>query len=377
MTATAKAPVLVVLQLTGGNDYMNTVIPYADSNYYDSRPALGIPEDTVLKLDDEVGFHPSMRAMKEIYVRGDMAIIHGVGYRNPSRSHFRSMDIWHTAEPDGVATEGWLGRVVRELDPEGENPVTAVNIGQGLPRALVAPGASVSCVADLSTYGLLTGIEREARRTKMLDRFAAMYAPAVGTGVVTDYLRQTGTDLLKGVDILKSALAPYTSDVEYASNGIASSLRDIATIHLADLGTRIFYTEHGSFDTHGAQAGTHARLWNEVSEAISDFWHDLREHGADNNVVMLLFSEFGRRVRDNGSGTDHGAAGVAFAIGPKVKGGLYGEYPETGAAALSEGDLVSNLDFRSAYSNIVEDWLGLDATPIVNGRFQHPGFIAG
>ncbi len=377
MTTTERAPVLVVLQLTGGNDYMNTVIPYADPNYYDSRPNLGIAEDAVLKLDGELGFHPSMGAVKEVYDQGDMAIIHGVGYQNPSRSHFRSMDIWHTAEPDSVATEGWLGRVIRELDPEGENPVTAVNIGQGLPRALVAPDASVSCVADLSTYGLLTSIEQEDRRTRMLDRFASMYAPAVGTGVVTDYLRRTGTDLLKGVDILKSALDPYSSSVEYASNGIAGSLRDIAMIHLADLGTRIFYTEHGSFDTHGAQAGTHARLWNEVSQAVADFWDDLREHGADRNVVMLVFSEFGRRVRDNGSGTDHGAAGVAFAIGPDVKGGLYGEYPETGAAALSEGDLVSNLDFRSAYSNIVEDCLVLEAAPFVNGRFEHPGFIEG
>ena len=377
MSKTNKAPVLVVLQLTGGNDYMNTVIPYADPNYYDSRPVLGIPEADVLKLDDQVGFHPSMGAMKEIYDQGDMAIVHGVGYQNPSRSHFRSMDIWHTAEPDNVTSEGWLGKVIRELDPGGENPVTAVNIGQGLPRALVAPGAAVSCVADLSTHGLLTGIEQEAQRTKMLDRFAAMYAPAVSTGVVTDYLRRTGTDLLKGVDVLKSAFGSYSSSVEYASNDIASSLRDIAMIHLADLGARIFYTEHGSFDTHGAQAVTHAVLWDEASEAIADFWADLREHDADENVVMLLFSEFGRRVRDNGSGTDHGAAGVAFAIGPRVKGGSFGEYPETGATALSEGDLVSNLDFRSAYSNIVEDWLGLDSTPIVNGRFQHPGFIEG
>ena len=376
MTTTDKPPVLVVLQLTGGNDYMNTVIPYTDPNYYDSRPSLRIPEDAVLKLDDEVGLHPSMGAMKEIYDRGVMAIIHGVGYQSPSRSHFRSMDIWHTAEPDNVTSEGWLGKVIRELDPRGENPVTAVNIGQSLPRALVAPGAAVSCVADLSTYGLLTRIEQEARRTKMLERFAAMYAPAVGTGVVMDYLRQTGTDLLKGVDVLKSALGPYSSSVEYASNGIASSLRDIAMIHLADLGTRIFYTEHGSFDTHGAQAVTHAKLWDEASEAIADFWDDLREHDADENVVMFLFSEFGRRVRDNGSGTDHGAAGVAFAIGPRVKGGSYGDFPETRSEALSEGDLVSNLDFRGVYSNIVEDWLGIDAASITNGRFQHPGFIA-
>ena len=377
MTTAEKPPVLVVLQLSGGNDYLNTVIPYGDPNYYDSRPALAIPEESVLKIDDEVGFHPSMRELKEIYDRDDMAIIHGVGYKTPSRSHFRSMDIWHTAEPENVTTEGWLGKVIRELDPQSENPVTAVNIGKGLPRALAAHGAAVSCVDDLATYGLLTSIEQEAQRTKMMQRFAAMYAPAVGTGVVMDYLSQTGTHLVNGVDILKSALGPYSSSVEYPSTSIARGLRDIAKVHLADLGTRIFYTEHGSFDTHASEAVTHARLWKEASEAISDFWDDLREHDADETVVMFLFSEFGRRVRDNGSGTDHGAAGVSFAIGPKVKGGSYGEYPETNASALFEGDLVADLDFRGTYSNIVEDWLGLDAETITNGRFEHPGFIQG
>ena len=146
-------------------------------------------------------------------------------------------------------------------------------------------------------------------------------------------------------------------------------------IHEADLGTRIFYTLHGGYDTHAAQAATHAKLWTEVSEAIADFWDDLREHDADQNVIMLLFSEFGRRVHDNGSGTDHGAAGVAFAIGPKVKGGTYGEYPQTRAEALEQGDLVPNQDFRGVYSTILEDWMRLDPVPIVNGQFEKPGFL--
>ena len=192
MTAEEREPVLVVLQLTGGNDYFNTVIPYNDANYYDNRPTLQIPEDRVLKLDDEIGLHPAMGPMKEMYEKGVAAIIHGVGYANSPRSHFRSMDIWHTCEPDKVGTEGWLGRALREIDPEGENPITGVNIGQGLPRALVAPSVSVASVADLSTYGLLTNIEQQERRTRVLERFANMYGPAVGTGPVMEYLGQTG-----------------------------------------------------------------------------------------------------------------------------------------------------------------------------------------
>jgi uncharacterized protein (DUF1501 family) len=364
-----------VLQLTGGNDYFNSVIPYTDQNYYDNRPSLRISQERVLKLNDEIGLHPAMGPMKDMFDRGEVAIIHGVGYKNSPRSHFRSMDIWHTCEPDKVGTEGWLGRAIREIDPHGESPITAVNVGQALPRALVAPHVSVASVADVSTYGLLTNIEQEAQRMQVLQRFANMYGPAIGSGAVMEYLGKTGLDALRGADILKAAPANYKSDVEYGSSPIARKLRDIAMIHIADLGTRIFYTDHGSFDTHAAQATTHAQLWSDVSEAIADFWDDLRAHNADDNVVMFLFSEFGRRVRDNGSGTDHGAAGVAFAIGPSVKGGFYSEYPETQKEKLEQGDLVPNQDYRGVYSTILEDWLKLEAAPIVNGHFEQPKFI--
>jgi len=377
MTSIETPPVVVVLQLTGGNDYFNSVIPYTDSNYYDNRrSALQIAQDDVLRLDDKLGLHPTMGPLQEIYQQGDMAIIHGVGYQNSPRSHFRSMDIWHTCEPDIVGTEGWVGRTIRDLDPRGENPVTGVNIGQALPRALVVPGVSVASVADLSTYGLLTNIEEEARRTKILERFSNMYGQAIGTGAVKEYLGRTGLDAMKGADILKEGLSRYSSSIEYASDAIAKSLRDVAMIHTADVGTRVFYTQHGSFDTHASQPAVFDKLWTEVSNAISDFWADLREHDADDNVLMFLFSEFGRRVRDNGSGTDHGAAGACFAIGPSVAGGMHSEYPQTRSEALEQGDLVPNLDFRGVYSTILEDWLGLDAVPIVNGHFEKPGFVA-
>ncbi|MCH7620816.1 MAG: DUF1501 domain-containing protein [Chloroflexi bacterium] len=375
MTTNRKDPVLVVLQLSGGNDYLNTVIPYLDPLYQDNRPAVRIPEEQILPIDQQVGLHPSMGPIAEMYSRGDVAIIHGVGYPNSPRSHFRSMDIWHTCEPDKMGTEGWLGLAARDLDPHKENVVTTVSFGPSLFRAVAVPGVPVACVDNLEGYGLLTGIASDERRSKILDRFTQMYSPTVGRDWVMDYLGETGLEAMKGADILKVAPGMYSSGVEYADTSIARKLKGVAQVHLADLGTRIFYCDHGSFDSHANQMGMHATLWTEVSEAVSDFFADLREHDAADNVIMLLFSEFGRRVHDNGSGTDHGAAGAAFVIGEPVKGGQHGEYPSRRAEDLQQGDLVPNLDFRGLYSTVLEDWLGLDATPIVKGSFEKPIFL--
>ena len=377
MVTKEKAPVIVVVQLTGGNDYFNTIIPYNDNNYYDNRRSLQVPQENMLTLDQEFAMHPAMGPMADIYRTGDMAIIHGIGYADSVRSHFRAMDIWHTAEPDKVGTEGWLGRVIREIDPKGENPVTAVNIGQGLPRALVAPNVSVASVADVETYGLLTSVEEEKVREKMLTRFSNMYGAALGSGPVMDYLGQTGIDALHGAEILKVAPEKYESTIEYGNSQIAQNLRDVASVHKADLGTRVFYTQQGSYDTHATQAPAFSKLWTELAAAIQDFWDDLKMGGDDENVVMFLFSEFGRRVRDNGSGTDHGAAGVSFVIGPAVKGGMYSRYPETRSEALEQGDLVPNQDFRGVYSTILENWLEVEAAPIVNGTFSSENFFIG
>ena len=377
MVTKDKAPVIVVVQLTGGNDYFNTIIPYNDNNYYDNRRSLQVPQENMLTLDQEFAMHPAMGPMADIYRTGDMAIIHGIGYADSVRSHFRAMDIWHTAEPDKVGTEGWLGRVIREIDPKGENPVTAVNIGQGLPRAMVAPNVSVASVADVETYGLLTSVEEEKVREKMLTRFSNMYGAALGSGPVMDYLGQTGIDALNGAEILKVAPEKYESTIEYGNSQIAQNLRDVASVHKAGLGTRVFYTQQGSYDTHATQAPAFSKLWTELAAAIQNFWDDLKISGDDENVVMFLFSEFGRRVRDNGSGTDHGAAGVSFVIGPAVKGGMYSRYPETRAEALEQGDLVPNQDFRGVYSTILENWLEVEAAPIVNGTFSSENFFVG
>ena len=375
MTTNKKDPVLVVLQLSGGNDYLNTVIPYMDPLYQNNRPAVRIPEEQILPIDQQVGLHPSMGPIAELYQRGDVAIVHGVGYPNSPRSHFRSMDIWHTCEPDKMGTEGWLGLAARDLDTHKENVVTTVSFGPSLFRAVAVPGVPVACVDNLEGYGLLTGIASPERRSKILDRFTQMYSPTVGRDWVMDYLGETGLEAMKGADILKVAPGMYSSGVEYADTTIARKLKGVAQVHLANLGTRIFYCDHGSYDSHANQMGMHATLWTEVSEAISDFFADLREHDAADNVIMLLFSEFGRRVHDNGSGTDHGAAGAAFVIGDAVKGGQHGEYPSRRAEDLQQGDLVPNLDFRGFYATVLEDWLGLDATPIVKGSFEKPKFL--
>jgi uncharacterized protein (DUF1501 family) len=370
MTSTKKDPVIVVLQLTGGNDYFNTVIPYNDPLYYDNRPYVKYEQEDIIKIDDTYGFMPQMGPIKELYDQGKVAVINGVGYKDSPRSHFRSMDIWHTCEPDKIGTEGWAGRVARELDPNKENVLTAINFGHGLPRALAVPGVPVAAIADLSTYGLLTGISSQDQRAKALDLFSRMYSPTVGGSFVTDYLRSTGTDAMVGADIVKVAPEQYSSTVEYPNSPIAMHLRDIAQVYFADLGTRIFYTQHASFDTHAGEMAGHPMLWNDVSQGIAAFFEDLEAHDAGENVIMYLFSEFGRRVHDNGSGTDHGAAGVSFVIGNQVKGGQYGEYPSAKSEDLEQGDLVPNYDFRSDYAMLVEDWFGLDSKPIVNGGFE-------
>ena len=375
MSSTKKDPVIVVLQLTGGNDYLNTVIPYNDPHYRDNRPAVGVAEDRILKITDNVGFHPEMAPMQRLYDQGNVAIINGVGYANSPRSHFRSMDIWHTCEPDKLGTEGWLGRVTKDLDPNKENVVTTVSFGPSLPRALALPGVPVACVDDLDTFGMLPTISETEQRNKILDRFTRLYSPTIGSGFVMDYLGQTGLDSLKAADILKAAPAKYNSTIEYPDTTLARKLRGIAQVHMADLGTRILYCDHGSFDSHSNQVGMHDKLWHDVSSAVESFFDDLRENNAGENVIMLLFSEFGRRVHDNGSGTDHGAAGAAFVIGEGVKGGEYGEYPSTNTEDLEQGDLVPNTDFRSVYTTIAENWMGLDANPLVGGTFEKPSFV--
>ena len=375
MTSTNKDPILVVVQLTGGNDYMNTIIPYENPLYYDNRTTVGIAQEDVLPIDHGLSFNPALTGIKNLYDQGKVALINGVGYPTPNRSHFRSMDIWHTCEPEKVGDEGWLGRAIRDLDPNAENVLTGVNFGRGLPRALALTGVPVASVAVLETYGVLTGITAKDERAQALDLFSRMYSPIVGTSHVMDYLGSTGLDALKGADILKTVPDKYQSSIEYNDSVIGRNLKGIAKGLTANFGTRIFYTQQPGYDTHANQIPTHKALLENLSIAINDFYDDLREHNTSENVLIYLFTEFGRRVKDNGSGTDHGAGGLSIVIGDPVKGGIYSEYPSLAPEHLDEGDLMHNVDFRSVYGTVAEKWLGLDATPIVGGKFEQLNFV--
>ena len=337
-----------------------------------------VPEDQALKLNDQVGLNPNMGPMKRLYDEGKVAIIQGVGYPNPNRSHFRSMDIWHTCEPDKQGTEGWLGRTIRDLDPDKENVLTGVNFGRGLPRALATPGVPVASVGNLETYGVLTGIDGEDQREEALDVFSRIYSPTIGRSAVVDYLSQTGMDALKGADILSGAPGVYSSTVEYGGDVVAQYMKNIAQVHLAGFGTRVLYTTapYNSFDTHAGEMQAHAKLWGETSSAVADFYDDLKQ---------------------NNAADESGAAGIhrVRAAGPRQRlrhrprferRGLCGRRKRsradcTGSTRLWlltsfwRGDLHFNNDFRSIYSTLLENWMGLDAQPIVNGTFEKFDFV--
>ena len=366
---------VVVLELAGGNDALHTVIPYSDGQYYDNRPFVNIPQDQVLKLDDKRGFNPALAPIKDLWDEGKVALINGIGYPNPNRSHFRSLDVWYTAESEQIGEDGWLGRAIRELDPQAENVLTGVNFGRGLPRALYAKGVPVASVGNLETYGLFPDIKEEAARNLVLEAFTQMYG-GIGRGVISNFISEIGRNALKGADILRVAPQRYSSSVEYADNPIAEKMKSIAQVMTAGFGTRVYYTQHGSFDTHASELTTHAKLWQDVSGAVGDFMDDMKEHDMDKDVVVLLFSEFGRRIKDNGAGTDHGSGGVAFVIGGDVNGGMYGEFPSLDEDKQLGGDLHFSNDFRSTYSTIAERWLGIDPVVATNGQYEQFDFIS-
>jgi uncharacterized protein (DUF1501 family) len=370
VTANRK-PSLVVIQLSGGNDAMNTVVPYTNGIYHDSRKAIHLSEDQVIDLNGTLGLSNSLGPMKSIWDAGNMAIIQGIGYPKPNRSHFRSMDIWHTAESDHIADSGWLGRTIRELNPDGKNVITGINFGRGLPRALHAKGVPVASVGNLATYGLMPDIADQMTRDLAVDVFARMYGPDDTRDAVLQQISDTGMGAYLGADILRAAPEAYSSTIEYQTDiPIAQSLRDISQVMLADLGTRVFYTQHGGYDTHAGELENHARLWNDLSTAISDFLADLDEHDRGDDAVVMIFSEFGRRIKDNGSGTDHGSGGVAFILGNSVKGGLYGEYPSLDPDEQVEGDMCFNNDFRGTYATLLDQWMGIDPYTILNDHYE-------
>ncbi|MBV8863415.1 MAG: DUF1501 domain-containing protein [Mycobacterium sp.] len=372
-TVSAQPTRLVVVQLSGGNDFLNTVVPYADGRYYDFRPHVALRDDAVLPIDEQVGFSSAMAPIARLYEQGKVAVVMGIGYPNHSRSHFRSMDIWHTAEPKEIQLEGWLAKVAAVFDPRHANPVMAVNFGRGLPRALSLSGVPAASVSSLDKYGLFPDIGPGVNRDRLLGVAEQVYglAPDPSGAWGSSRLLGTGRSAQQGIEMLKSAAAGYRPTVDYHDpnpfgiNHLAADLQGVATVMAGNLGTRIFYTSLGSFDTHTDEVVAHARLWEKVSHALERFFADLENLGLRSSTLVLVFSEFGRRIAENNAGTDHGAGGVAFLIGDQVAGGLYGDYPNLAPEAQDEGDVRPSTDFRALYASILEQFLEVEPKDVL------------
>lgn len=366
---------LIVIQLSGGDDGLNAVVPYGDGLYYQLRPTLGITPEQVLPLTDRIGLNPGLKSFKTLFDQNKLAIIQGVGYPTPNRSHFRSMDIWHTAKPESVADEGWLGSFMAQVSSGKDNPFQCVSIGSSVPRALNHTQVQAAAVQDVATFQFQ--VDRKSRETRdlTLKTFGEMY-PNPGQALPAPRLIADGWgSTSRGVEMLRTAGEKYRPAAQYPAGPFGRALQQIAGMTAANLGTRVFYASIGGWDTHANQRTTHATLLTQLSDGLLALQTDLESMGKADGVLTLGFSEFGRRARENGSaGTDHGAAGPMFLMGTGIKSGLYGDHPRLDD--LDNGDLKMGLDFRQVYATVIEDWLGVSASSVLGGSYDRLGFIA-
>lgn len=373
--ALAQAPVpglpgsdgrcLVLVNLYGGNDGLNCVVPHGDARYYQLRPGLAIAASDVLALDAQVGLNPGMRSFKTLYDKGMVAIVQGVGYPNPDHSHFRSTEIWQTAAPDRYEHTGWLGRYFDDAGLPKANLFKGVALSRVLPEALVSNGTDIPAIPGLGQYALMANrnqVARNAFRRQAHDGSLPFESPYLA------HVMEIEGDAQRSSEELPKLIAGYTTKAAYPATGIGRSLALAAQIVGSNLGTKVIYVEHGSFDTHVNQKTTQTSLLTELSNAIGAFYDDLAAHGNDRRVLTLTFSEFGRRIEENGSrGTDHGEASPLFMIGGAVKGGLYGTPPNL--ATTNMGNVRYTVDFRSIYATVLERWLGRSSVSLLNGEF--------
>lgn len=368
-----NAPILVVINLQGGNDGLNTVVPYGSGLYYQGRPTIGVPQASVLRLDDMVGLNPNLATVKPLYDAGKMAIVQGVGYPNPDRSHFRSTTIWATADPVGLTPTGWLGRYMDTALADVDNPLKAVSLGPVVPEALGAELSPATALETLDTFKFLVGL-KEAQ--PILDAYRTMYGGSLKD--VPPYISlvkkvEGGAD--QSVQDLATVKTAYSSKVTYPPTRLGRDLQLVAQLIASNLGTRIFHVTVGGFDDHAAEVLTHANLLKQLADAVAVFYQDLAGLQKDSRVMTMTYSEFGRRVKENGGrGTDHGTAAPMFIFGGGVKGGLYGQDPIL-SNLDPNGDLVYGVDFRSVYSTILDNWMAGDAKTILGGTFDHVGFV--
>ncbi|MFN3962357.1 MAG: DUF1501 domain-containing protein [Fimbriimonadaceae bacterium] len=355
--------ILVVCQLSGGNDGLNTVVPYADPLYAKARPTLALKGDEVLHLNESMGLHPSMGGLATLYKEGKVAIVQNVGYPNPNRSHFKSMDIWQSASPDAKLPFGWIGRSMDErLAQQMYNPVACVGLSTERPLALQAKDASIPCFASLADIKSLVGNADAEKLLRQIQGRDAEQGSAIRT------IQDANRAALDAMNLLNAKLDGAKPKQTYGENGFGRGFAQISQLLMASPQTRVVYFSHGGFDTHSRQKEAHAKLMQEFSDAVLAFQREMEAAGLDKKVTLLVFSEFGRRVEENGSlGTDHGEAAPMFLIGSRVKGGLHGPNPDL--ANLSRGDVPWKTDFRSVYATTLENWLGNDAGLVLGSEF--------
>jgi len=361
---------LIIIQMAGGNDGLNTVIPYTDSKYYDHRSYLAVSDEDVLDLNGELGLHPVLGKMKLLWDQGLLAVVQGVGYENQSYSHFESMHIWQTADNKGKLEEGWLGRYFESLKGMEDNIFQGLAVGKLMPYECSNLNAPIPVVSSIDKYRLEGSTQQRSEALLKLYSSSPLGAPY---GVLLD---NTIEAVYKSSEALQTADKNYQSDIQYPETSLSKSLKVLAEAIIGDLGVRVGHVKIGGFDTHSDQIVEQPDLLQEMSEAIYAFYEDLKAAGRDQDVLIMTWSEFGRRVKSNGSGgTDHGAAAPMFLIGSPVVGGVYGENPNL--RNLDKDNLRFTTDFRSVYSTVLEEWLGAAPEAILGGqRFEHIPFLA-
>lgn len=367
--------ILVVIQMQGGNDGLNTVVPYGYDGYYTARPNLAIKEADVLPLTEHLGLHPEMGEIAERFTAGQVAIMQGVGYPGQPLSHFSATDAWLTGVPGGGSqTSGWLANYLASTSADEHNPIFAASVTQGLSRALYGPGATVPAVGSLQAYQFRTDPRYPDFRAPELAYAKVLFGMSYDSPALA-HVGRTGTNAIASSERVQAAASAYAGAIEYPQFPLASSLKTVAQLMAGDLGTRLYYVQFGGFDTHSAEAATHARLLKGFSESIDAFLRDVAAMGKGDQVVLMSFSEFGRRVNQNASiGTDHGSSGPMFVLGNKVRGGLYGDHPSL-LDLDGNRNLKWGMDFRSVYGTLLDNWVGADQTVVLGSRFENVGFV--
>lgn len=358
--------ILVVLQLTGGNDGLNTIVPFKDDAYKKARPKLGLSADRVLKINDDLGFHPSLKGLAKLLESGKLAIVQGVGYPEPNRSHFESMDIWHTcARKGGPRQSGWLGRY---LDSLKEIEAPGVHLGEDKqPLAIVADKTRCPSISSPEKFRLQDGGAPEVKQAITQNALASRE----GKGDLLSFLQTSTTSALSSSERISKALEAPSRGATYPDHALGKKFKTAAQLIAAEMPTRVYYFDLDGFDTHSQQPEAHAGLLNQFSASVDAFLDDLSKMGQSKRVTVMAFSEFGRRVAENASeGTDHGAAGPMFLLGESVKPGLTGELPSL--TDLDDGDLKFKIDFRQVYAAVLKDWLKADAGEMLLGGKYEP-----